>query len=138
MQFEIISKTPVTRPARAIASRFPLKPLQFLTGVRRMSVGCQPDAAALTASNMPRGEIDKADPDVSRAPGEICSMAAGNFKNKVAGSGDGYMLSSASVIAETTTVYTLSQNLPLCVSLSFEATPVVMSLLPTCPQTGGS
>jgi len=63
-----------------------------------MTVRCSTQAAKCMASRMLGIEIDTAGPEMLDAVGEICNMAAGNFKNKVPGLGDGCMLSVPTVI----------------------------------------
>ena len=63
-----------------------------------MTVRCSTQAAKCMASRMLGIEIDTAGPEMLDAVGEICNMAAGNFKNKIPGLGDGCMLSVPTVI----------------------------------------
>jgi chemotaxis protein CheX len=99
----------------------------MLCGV--MSVRCRREAAALMASKMLGVEIDNVGPDISDALGEICNMVAGNFKNKIAGLGDGCMLSPPSVITgDDYTVHSQPEAPTLEVSLRLEEMPLVISL----------
>jgi len=64
-----------------------------------LSIGCDEKAAALMASKMLGVELNKVgQSEIADALGEVCNMAAGNFKNKISGLGDGCMLSPPSVI----------------------------------------
>lgn len=63
-----------------------------------MTVRCPRKAAARMAGRMLGIDADHAGQETWDAVGEICNMVAGNFKNKIAGLGDGCMLSVPSVI----------------------------------------
>ena len=74
-------------------------------------------------------DLDKVGPEIAEALGEICNMVAGNFKNKIAGLGDGCMLSPPSVITgDDYTVHSQPEAPTMEVSLLFETTPLVISL----------
>jgi chemotaxis protein CheX len=99
----------------------------MLCGV--MSVRCQHAGAALMASKMLGMGIDEVGPDISDALGEICNMVAGNFKNKIAGLGDGCMLSPPSVITgDDYTIHSQPESPTLELRLLFEERPMVVSL----------
>jgi chemotaxis protein CheX len=73
--------------------------------------------------------LEKAGPEVSDALGEICNMVAGNFKNKVAGLGDGCMLSPPTVISGSDyDLHSLAVAPALEVRLVFEGLPIAISL----------
>ena len=63
-----------------------------------MSIRCTSKAAVLMASKMLGIEPDKVGPEMYDAFGEVCNMVAGNFKNQIAGLGEGCMLSVPTVI----------------------------------------
>jgi chemotaxis protein CheX len=67
-----------------------------LSGV--LTVRCSAKSAARMAARMLGIDAERAGPEVFDAVGEICNMVAGNFKNKIAGLGDGCMLSVPTVI----------------------------------------
>ena len=94
-----------------------------------ISVRCNEKAAALMTSKMLGVPLDKVGPEVSDALGEICNMVAGNFKNKIAGLGDGCMLSPPTVITGTDyDLHSLSDSPGLEVKLLFEGLPIVITL----------
>lgn len=93
-----------------------------------MSVRCSSKSAARMTSRMLGIEVEKACPEMWDAVGEICNMVAGNFKNKIAGLGDGCMLSVPTVI--TGTEYNLHSmvNDQIHTVLLFEGDPVMLAL----------
>jgi chemotaxis protein CheX len=94
-----------------------------------LSVRCDEKSAALMASKMLGVPLDKVGPKVSDALGEICNMVAGNFKNKIAGLGDGCMLSPPTVITGTNyDLHSLADSPVLEVRLLFESRPIVINL----------
>ena len=98
-----------------------------LSGV--LSIGCDDKAAALMASKMLGIELDKVGPEVADALGEVCNMAAGNFKNKIAGLSDGCMLSPPSVITGNDyNIHSVTETPYLEVGLLFENMPLLVCL----------
>jgi chemotaxis protein CheX len=98
-----------------------------LCGVLR--VRCDGKTAAMMTSKMLGVDLDKADAEMSDAMGEICNMVAGNFKNKIAGMGDGCMLSPPTVITGSDySMYSLADSPALQLKLLFEGMPIVISL----------
>lgn len=94
-----------------------------------VTVRCDERAAALMASKMLGIEVDKVGPEVSDALGEVCNMVAGNFKNKIAGLGDGCMLSPPSVITGGDyTVHADPDSPQIQVNFLFERLPIVISI----------
>jgi chemotaxis protein CheX len=93
-----------------------------------LTVRCSTKTAGRMASRMLGVEAEKAGQEMWDAVGEICNMVAGNFKNKIAGLGDGCMLSVPTVI--TGGEYTLHAMVDeeLRTVLLFEGEPVVLSL----------
>jgi len=63
-----------------------------------LTIQCSSRSAAEMASMMLGVEVERAAPQVWDALGEVCNMVAGNFKNKIAGMGEGFMLSVPTVI----------------------------------------
>jgi len=93
-----------------------------------MSLRCTAKAATLMASKMLGVEPDKVGAEMCDAFGEICNMIAGNFKNKIAGLGEGCMLSVPTVITgQDYSLHSLSDS-ALEVNLQFEGTPILISL----------
>lgn len=94
-----------------------------------ISVRCNEKAAALMTSRMLGVPLDKVGPEVPDALGEICNMVAGNFKNKIAGLGDGCMLSPPTVIAGSDyDLQSPAESPGLEVKLLFEGLPIVITL----------
>jgi len=63
------------------------------------------------------------------AAGEVCNMVAGNFKNKIAGLGDGCMLSVPTVITGTDyNMHSLADSGKLRANMVFEGSPLLISL----------
>jgi chemotaxis protein CheX len=94
-----------------------------------LSVRCDGKAAALMTSKMLGVPLDKVGPEVSDALGEICNMIAGNFKNKIAGLGDGCMLSPPTVITGTDyDLHSLADSPGLEVRLLFEGMLILITL----------
>jgi chemotaxis protein CheX len=93
-----------------------------------LTVRCSAKSAGRMASRMLGIDAEKAGPEMWDAVGEICNMVAGNFKNKIAGLGDGCMLSVPTVI--TGSEYNLHSmvNDEMHTILLFEGEPVVLSL----------
>ena len=82
------------------------------------------------ASKMLGVELDKVGPEVPDALGEVCNMVAGNFKNKIAGLGDGCMLSPPTIITGSDyTLHSHTGSSTVEVRLLFENMPMVISLL---------
>ncbi len=94
-----------------------------------LRVCCDGKAAALMTSRMLGVPLDKVGPEVADALGEVCNMVAGNFKNKIAGLGDGCMLSPPTVITGSDyDLHSLAVAPALEVRLLFEGLPIVISL----------
>jgi chemotaxis protein CheX len=94
-----------------------------------LSIRCNGKAAALMTSKMLGVPLDQVGPEVSDALGEICNMIAGNFKNKIAGLGDGCLLSPPTVITGTDyDLHSLAESPGLELRLLFEGLPVVITL----------
>jgi chemotaxis protein CheX len=95
-----------------------------------LSIGCDEKAAALMASKMLGIELSKVGrPEIADALGEVCNMAAGNFKNKISGLGDGCMLSPPSVITgDDYNIHSMAESPSLEISLLFESMPIHVCL----------
>lgn len=93
-----------------------------------LTIRCSARTAAGMASRMLGTDLERAGPEKWDALGEICNMVAGNFKNKIAGLGDGCMLSAPTVI--TGAEYSLHAMIDdeIHTVLLFEGEPVVLSL----------
>jgi len=89
---------------------------------------CSAKSAARMASRMLGIDAEQAVSAMWDAAGEICNMVAGNFKNKIAGLGDGCMLSVPTVI--TGTEYNLHSMVSdeIRTVVLFEGEPVVLCL----------
>jgi chemotaxis protein CheX len=94
-----------------------------------LSIRCHGKAATLMASKMLGVELDKVGPEVSDALGEVANMTAGNFKNKIAGLGEGCMLSPPTVVTGSDYVlHSLSGSATLEVRLCFEGMLIAVTL----------
>jgi chemotaxis protein CheX len=95
-----------------------------------LSVGCDETAAALMASKMLGIELDKVgSTEIADALGEVCNMAAGNFKNKISGLGDGCMLSPPSVITGNDyNIHSMVETPSLEIGFLFESMPIFVCL----------
>lgn len=93
-----------------------------------LTMRCSPKSAAHMASRMLGIDPEKAGPEMWDAVGEICNMVAGNFKNKIAGLGDGCMLSVPTVITGADyNVHSMVDD-SLKAAFLFENEPVVVCL----------
>ena len=94
-----------------------------------MSVHCSTKSGTIMACNMLGVEADQVGSEMCDAMGEICNMIAGNFKNKIAGLGDGCMLSVPTVITGSDySLRSLTNTHALEVRLLFEGSPIVITL----------
>ena len=94
-----------------------------------MSIRCSHKAAGLMASKMLGVAPDKVDAELCDAFGEVCNMVAGNFKNKIAGMGDGCMLSVPTVITGGNySLHPPTDSSTIDVKLLFEGMPLSISL----------
>jgi chemotaxis protein CheX len=94
-----------------------------------LSFRCDEKSALLMTSKMLGVDVEKAGAEMSDALGEICNMVAGNFKNKIAGLGDGCMLSPPTVITGSDYItYSVADKPAVELMLLFETKPVVISL----------
>jgi chemotaxis protein CheX len=94
-----------------------------------LSVHCDEKAAALMTSKMLGVPLDKVGLEVSDALGEVCNMIAGNFKNKIAGLGDGCLLSPPTVITGSNyDLHSLADFPSLEVGMQFEGMPITITL----------
>lgn len=130
--FELMLGCQLTVPVSAADATLNITSLVGLAGMLNgvLSVRCDGKAAALMASKMLGVELDKVGPEIPDALGEVCNMVAGNFKNKIAGLGDGCMLSPPTII--TGSDYTLHSHAgspAVEVRLLFDSMPLVISLL---------
>jgi len=94
-----------------------------------LSVRCDEKTATLMTSKMLGVSVDTVGPEAQDALGEICNMVAGNFKNKIAGLGDGCMLSPPTVITGTDyDLHSLADSPGLELRLLFEGMPLNITL----------
>src|ERR1700685_3956122 len=130
--FELMLSSPLTlpepeyqRPVYDVTSMVGLA--GQLCGV--LSVRCTEKGAGLMTSKMLGVPLENVGPEVSDALGEISNMVAGNFKNKIAGLGDGCMLSPPTVITGSDyDLHSLADSPRLEVSLMFEGYPLLVTL----------
>ncbi len=94
-----------------------------------LSVRTNRDSGELMASKMLGVPVGKVAAETADAIGEISNMVAGNFKNKIAGLGDGCMLSAPTVITgRDYSMYSLADCPVLEVMLLFENMPIIINL----------
>jgi len=94
-----------------------------------LTFACSGKSATLMASKMLGVTAAEGSREVMDALGEICNMVAGNFKNKVAGLGEGCMLSVPTVVTgKNYSLHSLADSAALEVRLRFEGMPIVISL----------
>jgi chemotaxis protein CheX len=129
--FELMLSSQLTAPAGAHEVKRDVTSMVGLAGqlCGVLSVCCNDKAAVLMTSRMLGVPLDKAGDDVSDALGEVCNMIAGNFKNKIAGLGDGCMLSPPTVVTGSDyDLHSLAVAPALEVRLVFEGQPIVITL----------
>jgi len=94
-----------------------------------LSLRCDGKSAAVMTSKMLGIDVKAVGDETSDALGEICNMVAGNFKNKIAGMGEGCMLSPPTVITGNDySMHSLGEVSALELMLQFEGMPIVISL----------
>jgi chemotaxis protein CheX len=94
-----------------------------------LTIRCMAKSAAQMASKMLGVDADKAGPEMWDAAGEVCNMVAGNFKNKIAGLGNGCILSVPTVITGGDyNMHSLVDSGKLRTDMLFEGLPMVISL----------
>ncbi len=93
-----------------------------------LRVSCDDKSAALMASKMLGIDLDKIGAEMSDALGEVCNMIAGNFKHKIAGLGNGCMLSVPTVTRGSDCMNFSDDSPVLDLRLLFESMPIIISL----------
>lgn len=94
-----------------------------------LSLRCSKSAAVLMASKMLGLEVDSVGDEMLDAVGEVCNMVAGNFKNKIAGMGDGCQLSVPTVITgEDYSMRALTNDRTIDIKLQFEGSLLLFSI----------
>jgi chemotaxis protein CheX len=129
--FELMMGCQLTVPAAAEETTMEVTAMVGLAGALCgvLSVRCHEKAAALMTSKMLGVDLDKVGPEMSDALGEVCNMVAGNFKNKIAGLGEGCMLSPPTVITGNDySLHSQADSPGLQVRRLFENMPIVISL----------
>jgi chemotaxis protein CheX len=129
--FEMMLGCKLVQPKIAVDGSFDITAMVGLAGQMRgvLTMRCAGKSATLMASKMLDMEPAEGSHDVLDALGEICNMVAGNFKNKVAGVGDGCMLSVPTVITGNSySLHSLADSGALEVRLLFESEPIAITL----------
>lgn len=129
--FEMMLGCKLAQPEIAVDESFDITAMVGLAGQMCgvLTVRCAAKSATLMASKMLGMEPAEGSQDVLDALGEICNMVAGNFKNKVAGLGDGCMLSVPTVITGNDyNLHSLADSGALEVRLLFESVPIAVTL----------
>ncbi len=93
-----------------------------------LRVSCDDKSAALMASKMLGIDLDKIGAEMSDGLGEVCNMIAGNFKHKIAGLGNGCMLSVPTVTRGSDCINSADDSPVLDLRLLFESMPIIISL----------
>jgi len=94
-----------------------------------VSLRCTLASAALMAGKMLGVSPAEAGLKVQDAVGEVCNMIAGNFKNKIAGMGDGCLLSVPTVITGADyNLHSLTCSASVEIQLLFEKLPLIISI----------
>jgi len=93
-----------------------------------LTVRCNAKSAARIASRMLGIEAQTGGPELWDAMGEISNMVAGNFKNKIAGLGDGCMLSVPTVISGEDYNLRSLVNEEIRTMMLFEGDPLLVTL----------
>jgi len=129
--FELMLSCLLTKPTTAEQTSRDVTAMVGLAGqlCGVLSVCCGEKAATLMTSMMLGVTLDKVGPDVADALGEICNMVAGNFKNKIAGLGDGCMLSPPTVIMGSNyDLHSPADSPGLQIRMLFEGMPIDVTL----------
>ena len=129
--FELMLGCKLTVPEATADAAYSLTAMVGLAGKLSgvLSVRCDEKSAALMTSKMLGVDLDKIGAEMSDALGEVCNMVAGNFKNKIAGMGDGCLLSVPTVITGSDySMHSLTDSPALELRLLFESMPIVISL----------
>jgi len=94
-----------------------------------LSVRTTAEGAGLIAAKMLGISPADAGPETWDAVGEVCNMIAGDFKHKIAGLGDGCMISVPTVITGGDyNLHALTDAGKIEVQLLFESSPLIVSL----------
>ncbi|HVP50678.1 MAG TPA: chemotaxis protein CheX [Terriglobales bacterium] len=94
-----------------------------------LTLRCTANSAVLMASKMLGVDAEQAGPEMPDAVGEVCNMIAGNFKNKIAGMGDGCMLSVPTVITGADySLHALTDSGKIEIHLLFEGLPLIIAI----------
>jgi chemotaxis protein CheX len=128
--FEMMLGCQLAAPEIAEGGSFDATSMVGLAGKVRgiLTFSCDAKAARIMASKMLGFAAAEGSREVLDALGEICNMVAGNFKNKVAGLGEGCMLSVPTVITgKNYSLHSLADSAALEVRLLFESMPIVVS-----------
>lgn len=94
-----------------------------------LTLRCTNSSANLMASRMLGLDLGDLGDTTMDAVGEVCNMVAGNFKDKIAGMGDGCQLSVPTVIVgEDYSLRALTNDTAIEVKLVFDGSPLVFSI----------
>jgi len=94
-----------------------------------LSLRCATTSAILIASKMLGLELGEFGDTTMDAVGEVCNMVAGNFKDKIAGMGDGCQLSVPTVIVgEDYSLRALTNDHAIEVKFLLDGSPLVFSI----------
>jgi chemotaxis protein CheX len=94
-----------------------------------LSLRCSSNSASLIASKMLGEDLGCVENTRLDAVGEVCNMVAGNFKDKIAGMGNGCKLSVPTVIVgEDYSLRALTNDCSIDVTVLFEGFPIIFSI----------
>ena len=94
-----------------------------------LSLRCTRPSATLIASKMLGLDLGEFGDTTMDAVGEVCNMVAGNFKDKIAGMGDGCQLSVPTVIVgEDYSLRALTNDNAIEVKFLLDGSPLVFSI----------
>jgi len=128
--FELMLGCKLTAPESTAEATYRITARVSLAGKFRgeLRVSCDDKSAALMASKMLGIDLDKIGAEMSDALGEVCNMIAGNFKHKIAGLGNGCMLSVPTVTRGSDCMNFSDDSPVLDLRLLFESMPIIISL----------
>jgi chemotaxis protein CheX len=128
--FAMILGCQLTTPEAGVEGSFDATSMVGLAGklCGILAFSCSAKSATLMASKMLGAAAHEGSREVLDALGEICNMVAGNFKNKIAGLGDGCLLSVPTVVTgKNYSLHSLADIAPLEVKLLFEGMLIIIS-----------
>jgi chemotaxis protein CheX len=94
-----------------------------------ITLRCMSKSTAVMASHMLGIEAETGGAEALDAVGEVCNMVAGNFKNKIAGMGNGCKLSVPTVITgENYSLHSIGSDNKIEVRMLLEKLPLLIAV----------